>query len=504
VRKSDGDTPAIIAQRVSKNSLVVFAAELSSRSVSFLFLLFLARTLGAEQFGAYSVAVNFVTILAILFDAGFRSLVTREVARYRHEASLFYRNLLTAKAVLALVGYGLIVLASVAVGSSDDFVILVSLVAVQFVFVSLDEFHAGFFNALEIRKYEAALRVTQKLLFAGVGIITLTLSGDLRTFVVGSIVAAGATSAAGLMMMSRHVAVPRFEWDMPFILRQINQSWPFALSSIAIGLYFYMDSVILARISGDQAAGYYNAAYRILEAFMVIPFAIVGSINPLLSRLYLDDREKMKKVYRFSLKIMLSLGLPIAVVGTILSPSIIRLLYGPHYEPSAGALAVLVWAVAIIFLNTVVSTTLNAINRQRTWLFILSAAAVINIMLNLLFIPLYGFMAASVITVLTEGLILLSISSILRAVFGPLHLLPDFLRISLAALLLGVLVYGIGDFSLAVILPAACISYPVFLLLAGAWNSSELQIGLETLPVSLQPNLRKWLRWLSTVPGTRL
>lgn len=492
---SDHDTPVAIARRVSKNSAVVLAAELSSRAVSFLFLLYLARTLGASQFGLYSVAVNFVTILAILYDVGVRSIVMREVARYRHEAARFYHNLLTAKLLFVLIGYGVIVLASMAIGSSTSFVLLVSLVAVQYVFVSFDEFHMSFFNALEIRKYEAALRVAQKLLYAGMGLLTLTFFGDLHVFVVGSVLAALLTSILGVMMMSRYVVPPRIELDMHFVREQLNQSWPFALSSVAIGLYFYMDSVLVARIAGEEAAGYYNAAYRILEAFMVIPFAIVGSINPLLSRFFVDDKERMKRIYRFSLKVMLSLGLPIAVGGTVLAPRLIELLYGQQYGPSSPALAVLVWAIAIIFLNTVVSSTLNAMNRQRTWLVILSIAAVLNIVLNLVFIPVYGFMAAAVITVLTELFVLVAISLVIRHVVGPLHLVVDQGRIFLAATLLGFLLYSVRESSLLVAFSLALGAYPLFLLMVRAWNRSEFSIAVEALPPQFRRILLRWAGW---------
>jgi O-antigen/teichoic acid export membrane protein len=483
-RTSAPDTPGAIAARVSRNSAVVLFAELSIRVISFVFLLYVARTLGVADFGQYTVAVNLVLIISVTYDAGLKSLILREVSHQRQASGRFYHNLLSVKAILGAGGLCLLMFVGSLVGYASTSLLFLLAIGIQFLDTSFDEFHASFFNAHEIRQYEMLLKAVQKLLMVAVGIAVLALGGDLLSFAVAIACGSVVSTLAGFALMSSRIARPGFAWEPSFIRHQLKEAWPFALSTIAIGLYFYVDSILVSRLAGAEAAGHYTAAYRLLEASLVIPFAFTGSVNPVLVRSFHESPERMKRILKFTLKILFILGFPLAVGGTILARPLILLLYGEAYAASADALRILVWAVLIIFLNTALSSTLNAMYRQRLWLAFLVTGAVFNIFLNLVFIPLYGFLAASAITVLTELLICVLMAVTLVRSGGMLEVFVNRAIVG-SGLLMGLLCLAARDLPVLGVIGGAAVFYVLSLLVLKALTPEEVRLVAGVLPARL-------------------
>ena len=101
-------------------------------------------------------------------------------------------------------------------------------------------------------------------------------------------------------------------------------------------------------------------------------------------------------------KYLLILGLPIAVGTTLLASPIILLLYKSGFSQSIDALQILIWAIPLIFINYILGTAINSINKQRETVKTTFIAMILNIVLNVLLLPRYGLIAACYITVLTE------------------------------------------------------------------------------------------------------
>jgi O-antigen/teichoic acid export membrane protein len=106
--------------------------------------------------------------------------------------------------------------------------------------------------------------------------------------------------------------------------------------------------------------------------------------------------------YERSFKYLLTIGFPIGVGTTLLAARIIRLIYGLEYTPAIIALQVLVWSEVLIFMSVVFGTLLNSINRQIIVTKVCALAAVLNVALNLILIPKYSYIGASIATVATE------------------------------------------------------------------------------------------------------
>lgn len=138
------------------------------------------------------------------------------------------------------------------------------------------------------------------------------------------------------------------------------------------------------------------------------------------------------------LKVLLVLALPIAVGTTILAEPIILLIPGPGYLPqSAWALQILIWYLPISFTNGLLQYVLIAVNRQRILSVAFAVGVAFNITANLLLIPPFGYLAAAVVTVVSEVVLLAPFLWVTLREVGMLRVVGVAWRPALAALIMG-------------------------------------------------------------------
>ena len=199
----------------------------------------------------------------------------------------------------------------------------------------------------------------------------------------------------------RH-ALSKVEIDLNLWKFLIIEAIPLTISSVFLLIAFRVDTILLQIINGNVAVGLYNAAYSLMTALMFVPLVYVSAIFPILSRLNISSKELLKISYERSVKYLIIIGLPIAVGTTLLASPIILLIYKSGFSQSIIALQILIWSIPIIFINYILGTAINSINKQRDTVKTTFIAMLLNIVLNLLLLPKYGLIAACFITVLTE------------------------------------------------------------------------------------------------------
>jgi O-antigen/teichoic acid export membrane protein len=190
------------------------------------------------------------------------------------------------------------------------------------------------------------------------------------------------------------------------IRQVIAQSWHFGLAGVFYLIYFQSDIILLKYITGDEAAGIYNVAFVIMAAVYILPSVIYQKfLLPKIHRWANHDRQKFYQVYRTGNWIMLVLGL-LAMLGIWLLASFgVKLLFGDGYIAAVLPLSILALAAPARFLASSAGATLSTQHHLKNKIYIMAIAAVINLVLNALFIPLYGIEGAAATTVVTEVLL---------------------------------------------------------------------------------------------------
>ncbi|MFM6509440.1 MAG: flippase, partial [Dolichospermum sp.] len=192
-------------------------------------------------------------------------------------------------------------------------------------------------------------------------------------------------------------------WSLPLAKTLLTESWPLILSGLAIMVYVKIDQIMLGQMIGDKAVGLYSAATRISEVWYFIPMAMASSVSPAIyAAKEVSESLFYRRIEQF-LRLLSWLSIVVAVPMSFLSGTIITVLFGKSYEASASILAIHVWASLFVFMGVgaspwFIAEGLTKLSFQRTLL-----GAITNVLLNLILIPMYAGVGASIATVISYG-----------------------------------------------------------------------------------------------------
>lgn len=425
-----------LAASIAKNTFVQVVGKAISTVLGIALIALLTRQLGQEGFGMYSTANAFLQMFALLLDLGLN--VTLIALLGEHAGDKEYEKrclsaLFTLRITLAVVILGVLapVIAFAFPYPLELKMAIIALTA-SFIFPSLNQVVTG--------AQQRYLRLTMTAISENVGRV-IALAGILVAPYMGwSLVPLmWVISIAGLanflvnFISTRRYAPLHWNWDPTFWKMALHRSWPIGVS-IAFGLaYFKADTLIMSLARSQAEVGLYGAAYRVLEVLITVPFMYAGILLPLLAGAYAQkDKEKFSHLVTGSLDVMFLMAIPMVVGTWLLGPDLMGLIAGPDFIASGEVLRILIIAVAAIFLNTVFSHIVVAVNAQRKMLPVYAVVGLGTVLLYLWLIPIYGMWAAAWLTVISECLVGLG-SLIIAGRFMPIRFKPKATFASLAA-----------------------------------------------------------------------
>jgi O-antigen/teichoic acid export membrane protein len=195
------------------------------------------------------------------------------------------------------------------------------------------------------------------------------------------------------------------KWNYPFFLLILKQSFPFALLILLMTFYNRIDAVMLERMlpDGNKQAGVYAAAYRILDAFNMVAYLFAVILLPLFSRM-LKLRENIFPIIKISYSLLFVFSVYVALFSVFNGKEIISLLYHSHISESAAVFHILMFCIIPVSTTYIFGTLLTANGSLKVLNMIAFSGMILNIGLNLLFIPQYKTMGAASVSLLTQSL----------------------------------------------------------------------------------------------------
>lgn len=382
----------------------LFFAQILNRIISFFYLIFLARTLGVADFGLYTAALAYFSILSSVADFGFNRFLIREVAKDLSKAGELLWNVVMLRLTLTAVFFAAF---SVILYILDPDKIRVGLILVATLAI-LPQAIAFTFDAIFV--------AVSKLQFSAAALFVSALSTALiGLYLIGQgFGPLGAVNALLLGQLIYVVALTLFLYkDKRLVLSGVRLglmkqvlagSLPYGLLTVLGLLYFRIDAILLSYLKGSFETGIYGAAYRFLDAVIFIPSAFSMALFPVLSRIHESKAADIKRLYFKSFKVMLGLGLIVLAGYLLFLPSVIKLML-PNYLSSILVIKVLSLAIPFMFIHVPAVTVLLSTDKYLKEVLVLSVIALgFNVIANLIFIPQFGFMAAAWVTVVSEVL----------------------------------------------------------------------------------------------------
>lgn len=453
-------------------------ASVGQKIISFVYFTMIANRVGVEDTGKYFFALSFTTVFVVFIDLGLTNVLVREAARTKEKLQEYFSVILSAKLVLAVLSYAAAFFTIRLLGYPVETRQLVYLSAITMVF---DSFHLTFYGALRAignLKYEAVSITVSQFMTLVLGGMCLYLRLPL-IYLIGAFTVPSMLNAlfAATTLKNKYGVALRPAWNKQVFVHVAGITVPFAIAAVLARLYSYVDSIILSRLAGDAAVGWYSIPYKITYAFQFVPLALVAAVYPRFSEYFHHDKLKLAHLFEQGTKYLLLIVCPIAVGLSILAHDIVLELYSDAYLPSILPLQILLVGLIFSYISFPIGAFLNACNHQKTQTTIVAFVLVINIVLNLIFIPQYGIIAAAgaalVGNVLLAALGYLVIPRI--AMISHRYIGRTVLQVAAASLLMGLGVYAVNYFvHFTVSILVGAVIYVAALLLTGTLTKEQL------------------------------
>jgi O-antigen/teichoic acid export membrane protein len=393
------------ATTIAANTGSIVTAQIVNKAASVLFLLFVARHFGTYGFGEYAFAFGILSILLLFTDFGLGMLSVRELARDRDRADRVFTANVVARLLLAVAAVVLLQAVMPWLRLTPAIREMLNILQLLLVFQAFTGSYGVVFNAFEVMRYPQLLTVIQTVSVAVLGITFLTLGMNVTglAYLAAAIGLANVALAAILMRWK----VRRLHWrpDRGLVARLLRGAWPFALTSLFAIVYFRIGIFFLQYLSGPAAVGSFMAAFKILEAYLILPGALSVALFPHLSRSAMEPGRALPAAIEKAFRYLLVIGIPVAVATIGFADRIVIALFSDSYADSAAVLRVLGIGVVPLFLNAVLGSAALSLNRERTTMAIAAAMVGFNAVLHALLIPAGGLVGAAWATVISQGLV---------------------------------------------------------------------------------------------------
>jgi len=471
-------------RNVFKNTSIIFLAQIISYILGFFITMYTARYLGTSGFGILSLALAITGIFGIFTDLGLSSLTVRDVARDKSIYDKYVFNITIIKILLAALTFGLIALLVTVVNYSPLVTTVIYLITISVIINAFTGIFNSIFQANEQMKYLSfGLIFNSAIMFIGT-MTAVYYQLDITVFAFIYLLASLITFFSLFIFYLLNFSLPSLNIDLSFWKSLLGEAWPFGLNGLFSTIFVWVDTFILSLFQGNDAVGIYNASYRLIMVMLIIPVSFNVSIFPIMSKFFVSSEHTLKKSVEKYFKIMIIIGVPLAVGITLIANKVILLVYGPKFEASTLVLQIIIWSTLFIFLNSPFTQLLQSVNKQMVLMRITAICMVENIILNLILIRQFSYIGSSIVTVITEFSVILLVFLVIRKMeYGVVKKqFRVMLKVLLASLVMGIsIIYILKDLNLAIIIILATLIYFVSIYFLRVLDEEDLGILKELI-----------------------
>jgi O-antigen/teichoic acid export membrane protein len=390
------------AAGILKSIFSLSLANVLVQVIALLATIVVARSLGRVGYGCYATIGVYVGLFVVFSDLGISVFLTREGARGKGSFGETLGGALGASLVICLVVYAALVEILPHTGYGPLVQRLIIVFGIGLFFLQLQKITYAILQIQQKQKLQAVTEVflatIRLLLYLAAFALGLGLPGIVVSNLSATVVAVSVIGGWTLWKCQRP------EFSVRVLPAVFKGSYLFGLSALLTFAYFRSDTLMLSFLRSPVEVGLYSAAYNVVILGNEIPIIVMNYVLlPLMFAVGLANRTELLKFYKLSARYLLMLGLPMSVACLLLSKQVISFLYGAQFIAAAPALAILAFALVVRFMSSSAGAVLTSLDKMRAKVKIQACVALANILLNLLFIPRFGFLAAAMTTLLSEA-----------------------------------------------------------------------------------------------------
>ncbi len=510
MRKED-ETKKYLNIIVSTSSIVLIGVVLS-KLINYFYKIIIARGLGPEVYGLFSLGLIMVSIFSAFASLGLIDGVLRYVSFYRGKKQTERISTLVKTSVAITLVTSL--LSALVLFLCADFIAIhifhdpqlsyylkilafsVPLSVVSGVFLSV-------IRAFEkIGVFSFLVNVLYNLLKLGLLVVFIFVMSKTNAILFSYTLSfAGLLLAAYLFYVFKirptlhRQRVPK-EKRQKIMWQTLSFSWPLIFTSLLSVLFVWTDSFFLGYYLDASHVGIYGSAVTLVGLFTIAQDLFMQLFLPIISKeLARKNTETIQEISKQIFKWIAAINLPLFIAFVLFPEAIIHFFFGSTYIGAAGALRVLALGAFFSSFMSLFNGLMNMGGKTKTVLVAFTFFAILNAVLNIILVPLHGLEGAALATTITWCAFALCSAIIVKKAYGFYPMRRKVVRIVLVSLVPALLIYFIST-RIPVTSPVLvllglifAVVYFALIILTGCLDRHDLEI-IQNLKDKLRSKVR--------------
>lgn len=394
-----------------KGSIINIACQFLKLGFQFLYFTIAAKMLGADKFGLWASISALCNILSPLIIMGIGPCIIKVHASDKNYS--LFRSYYYLGAILLLLGTLILTPVAGLLYKTDFYTVSLVLLAELFVFRQvelLSQMYLAKGNKLAFSLFPVVFIIFKLSFVFSTDWINISNDFIHMNFLASLIFIIPVMFWEELRSIKGNVKLKFLS-----AINMMREAIYFSLATTAKTVYTDSDKVILGTVNNLRDVANYNIAYKLISLVFVPVSAVLSIQAPTLYYLgSLKNKSELKRKITRLIILCVSMSTIIGLVIVTTLPFIISF-FGHEYAAAKNMVYLLLPAPIIMSMHYVFADGITAMGFQKLRAYMSIITAVINAVLGLIFIPIYGVAGAVAVTLFSESLLLILFSSVYRA-----------------------------------------------------------------------------------------
>jgi O-antigen/teichoic acid export membrane protein len=375
-------------RRFSRDVVGVFNSNVFSIVAGLLFSVILARALGPDKFGVYSALIIIPMIVLSLTHMGIRGSAIFHVGKGEFDRNELVSSIMVLLIIASLLG---IIISAAAYWIYDEpsFTMLYIGLVLLVIPGRLAIVYLGgvFLGNDEVKKANKMNWITNGIQLLMVVVLVWALSLEILGAILSFLISGSIVAIYGLILLRKTYQI-KLRIHKKILISLLRLGILFSVSFFILQLNYRIDILLLEKLRDATEVGIYSIGASIAEQLWQLPLAV--GIVVFSRTANTKDKEEMTQMTGVLLRLSFLFSLIIAVLIFFLVPVLVPLVFGNEYIPSIRIIQIILPGIIMVVMFRILSGHLAGLGRPEVTLYVFLPALLINILLNLLWIPEYG------------------------------------------------------------------------------------------------------------------
>jgi len=380
-------------------------AEKSLRIIEAFFIgIWIARYLGPYEFGVLSYAQSFVYIFAAFAALGLDQIVVKELVKDFSKRDVILGTTFGLRLAGFVLMFSIIFFTLHLTENNATTKYIILIIATSILFQSFNGIDF-YFQSRVLSKYLVFINVIVVTVAAIIKVVLILTKAELISFAYVFALETFLTAIGFVLVYAYNkLDIRKWKFRLKVAKHLLKQSWFLILGSIAASLYMKIDQVMIKEIMDERAVGLYSVAVKLSGIWLFVTVAITQSVFPALVETRRKDRQFFIERLQLLYNLLIKISIVVSILYVIFAEYFVVLLFGDEYVESVQIVVIYIWSIVFVFLsNGSWGFYLNE-NLEKFSSIRLIVGAVINIVLNIYFIKIYGLLGAAYATIISYSI----------------------------------------------------------------------------------------------------